>query len=153
MKLSIEISDEYTTNEVIIRCKEKDEIVNRLEAAFSEIVKQDTQLALFDGLSEQYVPMRDILFFESNGRSIIAHTANSCYNSDMRLCKLEKILSRSFFRVSKFCIANTSKINSISKSIPGSGEACFEGSNKKVYVSRTYYKALKEFIYETRIAK
>ena len=153
MKLRIEISDDCTADEVIIHCKEKDEIVSRLEAAFTEIVKRDTQLALFDGSSEYYVPMRDILFLESNGRSTTAHTANSCYYSDMRLCKLEKILNRSFFRVSKFCIVNTSKINSICQSIPGSGEAYFENCNKKVYVSRTYYKTLKEFIYETRIAK
>ena len=153
MKLRIEISDDCTADEVIIHCKEKDETVCRLEAAFTEIVKRDTQLALFDGSSEHYIPMRDILFLESNGRSTTAHTASSCYYSDMRLCKLEKILNRSFFLVSKFCIVNTSKINSICQSIPGSGEAYFENCNKKVYVSRTYYKALKEFIYETRIAK
>jgi DNA-binding LytR/AlgR family response regulator len=153
MKLRIEISDECTADEVIVRCKEKDETVNRLEAAFWEIVKRETHLALFDGSAEHYVPMRDILFFESNGKTTTAHTADSSYSSDMRLCKLEKILDRSFFRVSKFCIVNTSKISSISKSIPGSGEACFFVSKKKVYVSRTYYKALKDFIYETRIAK
>ena len=46
MKLRIEISDDCITDEVIIRCKEKDEIVNRLSAAFSEIVGRETQLAL-----------------------------------------------------------------------------------------------------------
>lgn len=62
MKLKIEIWNDCRADEVIIRCKEKDETVNRLEAAFSEIVKRETQLALFDGLSEHYVSMRDILF-------------------------------------------------------------------------------------------
>ena len=153
MKLRIEISDDCITDEVIIRCKEKDEIVNRLSAAFSEIVGRETQLALFDGSSEYYVPMRGILFFESDGRRVTAHTADRSYYSDRRLCELEKILDRCFFRVSKFCIVNSSKINAISKSIPGSGEATFYGSEKKAYVSRAYYKALKEFIYETRVVK
>ena len=86
MKLRIEISDDCITDEVIIRCKEKDEIVNRLSAAFSEIVGRETQLALFDGSSEYYVPMRDILFFESDGRRVTAHTADRSYYSDRRLC-------------------------------------------------------------------
>lgn len=64
MKLRIEISDDCTADEVIIHCKEKDETVCRLEAAFTEIVKRDTQLALFDGSSEHYISMRDILFLE-----------------------------------------------------------------------------------------
>lgn len=97
MKLRIEISDDCTADEVIIHCKEKDEIVSRLEAAFTEIVKRDTQLALFDGSSEYYVPMRDILFLNQTADQLQLIRPTLVTTVICAFASLKKYLTDRFF--------------------------------------------------------
>jgi DNA-binding LytR/AlgR family response regulator len=52
--------------------------------------------------------------------------------------------------VSKSCIVNVAEICAISHALTGNGEILFKESSKRVYVSRGYYKALKEKIYEIK---
>lgn len=150
MKLRIEISD-VSEEEVVIRCRERTDITDKLVAAFSDISRLDTTLALTSEEKEHFVPVRQILFFESARKKVAAHTQEKCYFTDKRLYELEKILGRTFVRVSKYCIVNSEKVSSISKGVTGSGEAFFDGTDKSAYISRAYYAVLKQIIYETRI--
>lgn len=150
MKLRIEISDD-PEEEVVIRCRERTDLVDKLTAAFSDIAKLDATLALFSGSEEHFVPARQILFFESAGKKVAAHTRDRCYFTDKRLYELERLLGRTFVRVSKYCVVNSGEISAISRGVTGSAEAFFEGTDKKAYISRAYYGALKEIIYETRV--
>lgn len=155
MKLRIEMSDDLPCDEVIIRCKNADERVRRLQNAFSEIIdgRGGSELVLTIGDMEYFVPVSDILFFETESGKVAAHTSEKMYFSESKLYELEKILPRSFVRVSKSCVLNSAKVVSISKSLTGSSEVLFANSYKKAYVSRLYYKILKDLIYETRLSK
>ena len=159
MKLRIEISDDRsddTPDEVIIRCKSITDEVRRLQNAFNSALK-GSELALTSGNTEYFIPVNDILFFETDGTSgsghVSAHTKDSMYYSELKLYELEAMLPGYFARISKSCIVNSSKIVSLGRNVTGTAEALFAGTPKKVYVSRMYYKVLKNLIYETRLSK
>lgn len=48
-----------------------------------------------------------------------------------------------FLRVSKSTILNTREVYSITRNLTAASLVEFSGTHKKVYVSRSYYKALK----------
>ncbi len=149
MKLRIEI-DDALEDEIIIRSRSFNDEVRRLQNAI-ESVTGNSELVLTKGDDEYFLPISDILFFETADGRIAAHTANEMYFSEEKLYKLEELLPRYFVRVSKSCILNSAKVDSLRKGLTGSAEAYFRGSFKKAYISRMYYKILKDTIYETRL--
>lgn len=151
MKLRIEISDGLP-DEVVIRSSSCSDEVKRLQLAFESVMGR-SELALTSGGSEFFVPVSRLLFFETDDGRVAAHTADRMYYSDEKLYELEKLLPHSFVRVSKSCILNSEKVESINRSVTGTASVTFSGSYKKAYISRMYYKILKDIIYETRLSK
>lgn len=86
------------------------------------------------------------MFFETEGGAVQVHTADDMYSISAKLYELEEMLPRYFARVSKSSILNTKKIYSITKNLSASSIVEFQNSYKKVYVSRYYYKMLKELL-------
>ena len=133
VKLKIEISDDMP-DEVIIRCKKMTEEVLRLRGAF-ESVMGGTEKTLTLGDAEYFVPTDDILFFETDGGKVAAHTSDKMYYTEEKLFELEKTLPPTFMRVSKSCILNSAKVSSLVKnSITGNAEAYFSSSKKKACI-------------------
>ena len=95
----------------------------------------------------------EILFFEVSGERTYAHTAKECYTTAQRLFELEGILPGTFCRASKSVLLNTMKVRSLTRSPTGVGEASFSGSEKKAFISRMYYKAVRDVIEEVRLKK
>ncbi len=75
------------------------------------------------------------------------------YYTEYKLYELEKLMTPTFVRISKSCIINVNKISAIHRSITGASEVSFNNTDKKVYVSRAYYKILKDRLYEMRFGK
>ena len=63
--------------------------------------------------------------------------------TDTKLYELEEILPRKFVRISKSSIVNSDKIYSIQKNLTASSLIEFKNTHKQIYVSRSYYKLLK----------
>ena len=82
---------------------------------------------------------------------VYAHTKTACYICPMSIAALAAFLPRSFCRASKSTIINVMKIRSISRSPTGVGEVAFNGTEKKAFISRNYYKVVREIIEETRL--
>lgn len=152
MKLRIEVTDDGS-REVVIRCPAIDDEVVRIQNAVIAAGGASEELVLNLGDAECFVPVGSILFFETEGERVAAHTATAMYSTDKKLYSLERTLPHTFLRVSKSCILNSAAVCSIAKQLTGAGEVQFYGSNKKAYVSRMYYPALKNLIYETRLSK
>ena len=91
-----------------------------------------------------------LLFFETEGKLVQAHTADRLYLTDRKLYELEESLPGSFMRISKSTIVNLDHIYSITRNLTASSIVEFYGTAKKVYVSRNYYKALTERLGEKR---
>ena len=151
MKLRIEFVP-GAEKELILRAPEIDDEVRRIQAAL-EAVSSPGEIALKSAGGEVFLPYRELYFFEVNGDRTYAHTAKDCFVCPMHLFELSEILPRSFCRASKSILVNAGKIRSITRSPTGVGEATFSGSEKKVFISRMYYRALRELIEEMRLIK
>lgn len=150
MKITVEIDENYIEDEVVIRCREVNDMVNRIHKAVSDITKKETKLSLIKENKEFYISIEDILFFESDDSIICAHTVSDIYMTKYKLYELEQILPWYFSRISKSAILNVKKVYSITKNITASSVIEFKETPKQVYVSRAYYKPLMSKMEEMR---
>ena len=153
MKFICEISPDNEHEEIVIRCRERSDKVKLLESVIGNILSGDSELVLFIGDTEYYVPKGDILYFETDDGRVKAHTADRIFAAEYRLFELEQIMPPNFVRVSKSCILNISHVEAITRNPLGASEVMLRGCGKRVYVSRAYYKILKEKIMEMRLQK
>jgi len=142
LKLRIEVIDDGAEDELIIRCSSIDENVRKLQA-FVQSLSQP-KLTFFKGTQEYFLPLEEILFFETDNEQIYAHTKNDAFLVKHKLYELEGILPHAFIRAAKGTIVNTSRIYAINRNITSSSQVSFGGTHKQVYVSRHYYKTLKD---------
>ena len=150
MKVTIEIDENLSEECVVIKCKELNENVIALQKSLMEQANSDMTILLHKNEKEYYMPLDKILFFETENKSIRAHTKDEIYETSYKLYELEELLPRYFMRISKSGIVNLKHIYSITKNITSASIVEFEGSHKSVYVSRNYYKALVEKLAEKR---
>ena len=152
MKLKIEI-EQGAEREVIIRADEIDDEVKRVRAALEKAISFSGEIALKSAGGEVFMPYTEIFFFEVQGDRTYAHTRSDCYVCSLRLTELTDILPKSFCRATKSSLVNTMKIRSITRSPTGVGEVAFNGTEKRAFISRMYYKEVREIIEETRLKK
>ena len=148
MKVRIEIDNDVGESEVIIRCAELNEEIQRLQRVIADTASSESKLVFYQGEKEFYLPVRQILFFETSENEVHAHTAADVFQVRYRLYELEKLLPASFMRVSKSTILNVDEIYCITRNLTASSIAEFRSTHKKVYVSRNYYKQLKYVLEE-----
>lgn len=153
MKIKIEIDDNLTEEEIVIRCRTLNEDVLSIQKNISEAINTRMQLNVIKGDAEYYITLEEILFFETDGSMVAVHTKGQIYETKLRLYELEEMLPGMFMRVSKSTILNTTKIRAIHKNITGASEVEFIGSNKLAFVSRNYFKPLMSKIEEKRLKR
>lgn len=152
LKIRIEM-EPLEEDEITIRCKELTPEIMRLQQVLSEMTSRSSQFVLYKGDTEYYIELNKILFFETENSMVLAHTAKDVYETRKKLYELEDILPGMFLRISKSAIVNVDKIYSISRNITASSAIQFQGTHKEIYVSRAYYKLLKEKLEEKRYEK
>ena len=148
MKILIEVASDLPEDEVVIRCCRVDETIQRIQALISEQGAADTRLTFYKQNSEFFFSVASILFFETEGDSIRAHTADDVFITKYRLYELENLLPRYFVRASKSTIVNIRQVYSITRNITASSLVNFNGSHKHIYVSRHYYQQLRQRLSE-----
>ena len=149
MKLHIELTDGSAEDEVIIRCGRVDDAIQKLQEYVLSM--SAPRLTFFKGTLECYLPLEDVLFFETDGEQVYAHTAKDAYLVKRRLYELEEILPRSFARAAKGTIVNTKRIFAIDRNLASSSRISFTDTHKHVYVSRHYYKSLRKSLDERSV--
>ena len=142
MKVKIEIDDGLSEEEVVIRCPGLSDSVIALQNYISKQGKGRRCLSLKNGETEFYVPMKELYFFETEGRQLMAHTADRIFSCGYKLYELEELLPGSFMRISKSTIANLDFVYSITRNLTASSVMEFAGSKKKALVSRAYFKVV-----------
>lgn len=149
MKIRIEM-DAENDEEVIIKCKTITPEIIKLQQILSDQSTEAAQLTLYKGNTEYYIDPANIIFFETEGNIVSAHTVDDMFETKMKLYELEELLGGTFQRVSKSTIANVNEIYSICRNLTASSVIEFRNTHKQIFVSRNYYKALKERIEEKR---
>ncbi len=148
MKVTIELIDDLTTDEVLIRCKKRNYKIDKLVSYIRQLDK--INISFYKDDMEYFIDVNDILFFETTENSISAHTMNEIYKVKYKLYELEERLPYNFVRISKSTIVNINYIYAIEKNITSSSLIKFQGTHKQVYVSRLYNKVLKEHMKERK---
>lgn len=139
MKIKVEIDDTLDEDEIVIHTKDYNDEIKE----FIDLFKSRPKIQFFKQDTEYYLDLNTILFFESDNGMVFAHTKKDMFSVSQKLYELENILPKYFFRISKSTIVNVQKIYSLSHSV-SSHLITFQDSHKQVYVSRMYYKILKE---------
>lgn len=150
MKIRIEFDENIKEDEVIIRCRELTSEVKNVQVVLSNILSEKAQITFFKDNTEYYISLEEILFFETEESSICAHTLDNVYQVKYKLYELEEILPSEFVRASKSTIVNINNIYSMTRNLSSSSLVEFQNTHKKIYVSRHYYKSLKDKLIEKR---
>lgn len=153
MKIRIEVDDEIAEEEVLIRCRQLNSEVMKIQKLLEQAAVKSNQFVFLKGETEYYLPNEDILFFETDGGMVYAHTADDVFQVKYKLYELEELLPRAFLRISKSAIVNTDKIYSIQRNLTASSLIAFQHTHKEIYVSRSYYKVLKNKLDEKRLGR
>ena len=151
MKIRVEVGCDE--DEIVIRCKEKTQEIEKIESALRNLPggEPKREILLYSSGAEFYIPLSEILYFESAGGKVYAHTARAVYSTDKKLFELEEEFSASFVRVAKSTIVNLYLVMSLHREVVGNGTVCFKDSEKRAYFSRGYYKLLRDKIQEKRL--
>ena len=128
MKIKIEIDESLSEDEVLIRCRGLTEQVTEIQKAVSEVVNTSQRFVFYRGNTEYYLALDEILFFETDGDGINAHTRDNIYQTKYKLYELEDLLPGCFMRISKSSIVNTNHIYSISRNLTASSVVAFAGN-------------------------
>lgn len=152
MKVRVDIDESYQ-GEIIIKAPKLNETVSKIQTAIMDVISESRRLEFYKDETDYYISLEKIIFFETSEGSISAHTINDVYQTRYRLYELEEMLPGYFMRVSKSTILNTNHIYSITRNLTASSLVDFDNTHKKVYVSRSYYKALKCRLEEKRLNK
>lgn len=147
MRVVIELDAGISETEVVIRCAAIDEGIVRLQGMLLQQAPAPS-LAFYKDNEEYYFPLEEVLFFETNGDHVYAHTAKDAFRIKQRLYALETLLPRNFLRISKSTILNTRHIYSLQRNLTGASLVQFQSSHKEVYVSRMYYRELRRALDE-----
>ena len=150
MKIRIELDETLQEEEVIIRCRSLSEQIMRLQRAISDTDASGNKMEFTKEDRQYFLSVDDILFFETDGGIVAAHTAQDMFQTRLKLYELEEILPRHFMRISKSSILNTNAVYAINRNLTSSSVVEFQNTHKQVYVSRNYYKALISKLEEKR---
>ena len=144
MKIIIEVDDKLNEPEIVIRCSQIDEDVTSIQSKLLDLGKKHRKIEFYKADAEYYLALEDILFFETSDEEVWAHTKDDEFQVKYKLYELLEMLPGNFLRVSKSTILNSNKVYSILRNLTASSKIEFNDSNKVVYVSRSYFKSLKE---------
>ncbi|WP_204120935.1 MULTISPECIES: LytTR family DNA-binding domain-containing protein [Levilactobacillus] len=146
MKIHVEIDDTVSEPEVTIRAAANTDL-SQVMAALNTVGTTPKRLTLRQRGQNVQVAVADILFLEAADHQVMVHTADAVFVTRQPLYELAESLPVTFQRISKSAILNRNQILSLTKSVTGN-LVRFQQSHKQIYVSRRYYKALKDALEE-----
>ena len=140
MKITVIRQPDAEETEVTITCRELTGDLNEIIAALSLIDNTVTGSA---GEEIHFVPLRDVLYFETVDGKTFFYTADGTFETAARLYQLEeKLAGTSFARISKSVIANLKKLRCI-RAEKYSRLCATLVNGEKLMVSRQYMDEIK----------
>lgn len=141
MKVTIDKSELYSDPEIIVKCREIDEVLQDIISYIG--IADKNMIGEVEG-KIFFIPLNSILYFESVDKIVYIYTDKQVYRSSAKLYLLEEQLVDTYFaRISKTTILNLKKLNSVRKV----RNAKLEGTlinNEKTLISRQYVAEIKK---------
>lgn len=151
VKVKLEIDPDLAETVITIHAKEMSSEIEQIYRQIQKSSKHPDQIEGEKDEASYYLNLNDILFFETEEKQVVAHTAKDAFTVEYKLYELENLLSGQFMRVSKSTLLNVGQIYSLSRSISNC-KVQFHDSYKTVYVSRHYYHDLCDRLDERRLS-
>ena len=128
--------------DVIIRASERDEQVTEMLESFSG--RRNESFTVLDGNKcPCVIDESEILFISSEGRQMRIVAMSGIYTAKQTLQVIEKLLGRSFLRISRFEIINLKKVRKYDFTIIGTLRIEFE-NGMETWASRRYIPLIRE---------
>lgn len=141
MKITITEPGEGEEDEIIVRCRHMDQRL--LKLIYAVKAGREKITALQDGNYFQVAP-EEIYYFEAVDNKVFLYLEKEVYETRMKLYELQEIFrGTDFFRASKSCIVNLSKVKRLSPAFNGRFEALMQ-NGERVIISRQYVPVLKQ---------
>ena len=141
MRLTIDKNELYLDPEIIVKCKEIDDLLQDIISYIG--IADKKMVGEVDG-ELFFIPLNNILYFESVDKIVYIYTDKQVYRSSAKLYVLEEQLADTYFsRVSKTTILNLKKLNSVRPA----KNAKLEGlliNKEKILISRQYVAEIKK---------
>jgi len=139
--MKVQVVEGHTDVEVIIYCPQTSEAIESIAARLR--APDDRLRGVRDGITH-LIDQADVLYFESVDKRSFIYTADSVYETPLRLYEIEeRWTDHGFFRSSKSQIVNIAKITSICPDFGGRLEIWL-ANDERLIISRHYAKQLKE---------
>jgi len=139
--VKIDIQEGFECVEVIIKCPEVTETINRMKYLLNNC---DQKLSCTNDGKTYLINKHDVFYFESVDKRSFVYTATEVYETPLKLYELEELMSDiGFIRSSKSQILNIAKIKSLCPDFGGRVEVVMD-NDESLIVSRRYAKLLKE---------
>ena len=144
MKIVLTERADIQETEITITCRQVDEQLLRLVANLRAFDKKIT--GLLDGQTFLLSPS-EILYIDTTDRRTFLYTAETVYETPLKLYELvEGLAQDDFFRASKSCVINFSKIKSLRPDFGGRLIVTME-NGEKLTVSRQFVPDVKKKLY------
>ena len=141
MKLTIDKNELYLDPEIIVKCREIDDLLQDIISYIG--IADKKMIGEVDG-ELFFIPLNNILYFESVDKIVYIYTDKQVYRSSAKLYVLEEQLAETYFaRVSKTTILNLKKLSSVRSA----KNAKLEGlliNKEKILISRQYVAEIKK---------
>lgn len=141
MKIIIRQDERVTETEITVTCRRMDAQIEEILATVSLI---DNTVTGRRGDETCFIPLKEILYFESVESRVFFYTVDGVYEMSAKLYQLEERLKNlKFARISKSVIANLNKFRSI-KPEKNSRLIATLTNGERLIVSRQYIGEIKE---------
>lgn len=141
MKITINYDPTVTETEVCITCRE---LTGEVREMISAVTLADNTITGAIGDETYFIPLGDILYFESVDRKVFFYTSEQTYETMSKMYAIEERLADTHFaRVAKSFIVNLKKVRSI-KAERASRMCLTLQNGEKLIVSRQYLGTIKE---------
>lgn len=148
MKITIMDPLPGEADEIIIKCSVLNQkvlnLITELKQNDDGKEKSVNKLHVYLNGEIHLIEPADVFYFEYVDQKVFAYCKEQVYEIRKKLYELEEMLSaKDFIRISKACILNLDKINSLTPNLGGRFEAHLK-NGEKIIVSRQYVNILKE---------
>jgi len=141
VKIIIQQDDSVSETEITVRCRRIDPEIEQILSAISLI---GNTVAGIRGDETCFIPLKDILYFESVENKVFFYTDGETYETTVKLYQLEeKLRNTKFARISKSVIANLDRFHSI-KPEKNSRLIATLVNGERLMVSRQYIGEIKK---------
>lgn len=140
MKIRVNENPKIKEHEVVINCKQVDQLVEDIKKSLEYLNNVIT--GKIDGRNYTLTP-NEIYYFESVDNKVFAYSKDKVYDINLKLYELEEIYKNTpLIRINKNTVLNTRKIKSFKSSLNGRMEAILK-NKEMVIISRKYVPILR----------